>query len=188
VFDRKVLIALAISAVGAFFIPEVRDRIAEIGETKYFSYGQTSNSYEWRMMLWQSGLSWLSPVELIFGKGMSSFYTYSREFFALANGVSWGAHSVYVQLIFETGIIGALAFLYLFARIAYASRPQNGIPRRTALSILTLSLAYLCIAYSDNMLNYSAFNYYYFFIIGTALGPTVARATQNINKNQDGTH
>ena len=50
----------------------------------------------------------------VLGWGLDSYTTYSTTFFPLEYLKGYDAHNVYVQLAFETGVPGAVAFAAIF--------------------------------------------------------------------------
>ena len=108
----------------------------------------------------------MQPSNYLFGYGLEAFMYYSIDFFPLAGGMQRGAHNVFVQLFFDTGTIGLLCFIWLNAYLAYQFvkfYKTNPLMIFTAIIIIC---QYLIISYSDNMLSYLAFNWYFWFFLG----------------------
>lgn len=168
-FERKYFLYIVGAGMLAMLIPDVRDRVLEINSAKvYWNNNMPSNSYEWRKTIWREGLEFMSLSSYPLGYGSQSFAYYSREFFSLANGGNWGAHSVYVQWFFEAGIVGVLAVAWLYLRIGKLLRHGLAGDRLGTFVVLSVIIEYLVVCYSDNMLDYLAFNWYYWFVVGTA--------------------
>jgi len=175
-YERKFLIIVLAAPMFALLIPDVQERILDLQKGSDFGaggYGRL-NSYEWRKMIWTSAINWMSKSHYLFGYGLSSFIHYTPEF-ARANAFQMSkteinAHSVYVQLFFELGIVGVTSFFYLiFAHL----KTLLTIYKRDKLLIFTvivLLVEFLFEAYSDNMLDYLVFDWYLWFAVGLALG------------------
>lgn len=172
-FERKYLIYLAFSPVIALLIPSVRDRFLDLGSgNEYVQYAKL-NSFAWRLLLWESSIEWMTKVKSVFGYGLNSFKHYSPVFFPLAGNTHFGAHSTYVQWYFEAGIVGILSAIWMYARLFFTLKLGTGRDKlRTAISI-TLAIEYLFFAFSDNMLDYLAFNWYFWFFMGAACAVTM---------------
>ena len=112
-FERRLIPVLI--GVGAllFFVPAVQDRLLDLRDSRsYLLYSQL-NSYDWRLVLWRDAINTIQSADLLVGAGFGSFMPDSLSFFSLSNGVAFGAHSVYVQLLYETGLPGLLAFVLI---------------------------------------------------------------------------
>ncbi|CAA9892530.1 O-antigen ligase [Candidatus Methylobacter favarea] len=165
-YERRYLVLVIVSPIAAFFIPEVRDRIVDLTQgNEVVTYG-TLNSYAWRKYIWESGLNWMKPSHYFLGYGVEAFMHYSLVFFPLAGGIQRGAHNVYVQLFFDTGAIGLLSFIWLFGSVAYYLAKFYKTNKLMIFLAIMLLCQYALIAYSDNLLSYLAFNWYFWFIIG----------------------
>jgi O-antigen ligase len=131
------------------------------------------NSFAWRMLLWEYSLDWMSKANSIFGYGMNSFKHYSPLFFPLAGTTNFGAHNTYIQWYFEAGVVGLLAAAWMHFRIfitlkAGALKTMATEEKlRSAIAVM-LVIGYLFFAFSDNMLDYLSFNWYFWFFIGAA--------------------
>jgi O-antigen ligase len=181
-FERRYLVYLVSAAGLALLMPSVQDRIMDLATgNQYIQWGDL-NSFAWRQLLWRSALEWMEPIRYFFGYGLESFKFYSLVFFPLAGRTMWGAHSVYVELLFEMGIIGLLAYLWLFYRLYSAARLLASIDKLGAFVCIAVILQYLIISLSDNMLDYLAFNWYVFFLVGAAFAAVKARDTAAADK------
>jgi len=169
VFERKYLFYIAGAGLLALLIPDVRERLLELNAAKiYWSNNMPANSFEWRRMIWESGLNYMKPSAYLLGYGSQSFAWYSIDFFPLANGGNWGAHNVYVQWFFEAGAVGILCAAWLYFRLFAILK--NGLrgDRLGSMMVITVVVEYLVVSFSDNMLDYLAFNWYFWFVLGTA--------------------
>jgi O-antigen ligase len=165
-YERRYLFVLIGAACVALLIPEIRDRITDLGQGNEMAANQALNSYAWRKELWTSGLNWMEKSHYLFGYGLGSFNYYSITFFPLAAGKSWDSHSVYVQLMFEVGAIGFLAYILMLIRLG---RKIYEVWRRNSLVYfiaLLLLVEYALFSYSDNMLFYLSYNWYFWFVMG----------------------
>ncbi len=165
-YDRRLLFfVLIVAPCMSLFVPEIRDRLMDINiGGEYLQYGRL-DSYTWRKQLWQHSIEWMQPSRYLLGYGGNSFRYYSGLF----GGLGMDAHSVFIQLIFETGFIGLLAFSWALVMIAYRVIRNYVIDRIVRFTILQLLLQYVMFSYSDNMLDYLLYNWYLWFVIGAAL-------------------
>ena len=170
VFERRYLVYLIVAFVVALLIPSVQDRLLDLGAGNAYVQYAKLNSFAWRRLIWESSLQWMQPDHYFLGYGLNSFPYYSLIFFPLADptGTGAGAHSVYVQLLFETGAAGLLAFLWLFGRVLWFLKPMLSLDSLAAFVSIGSIIAYLIISFSDNMLAYLAFNWYFWFMVGAA--------------------
>jgi O-antigen ligase len=126
-------------------------------------------------MIWQAGLGWMQWEYYPFGYGLGTFQHHSLEFFQFANGVAWGAHNVYVQWFFETGVVGVACAAWLYYRLLNQVRTRIKEDKLGTVMVLAVVVEYLVVSYSDNMLDYLPFNWYYWFLLGTACSIVAAR-------------
>lgn len=165
-YERKYLLLVIAAPFAALLIPEMRDRIIDLAQgNEVVTYG-TLNSYAWRKYIWESGLGWMRPSHYLQGYGLEAFMHYSLDFFPLAGGEQRGAHSVYVQLFFDIGTLGLLSFVWLYASLAFHLTKFYKENKLMIFSAVLLIGQYAMIAYSDNMLSYLAFNWYFWFVLG----------------------
>jgi hypothetical protein len=71
-----------------------------------------------------------------------------------------------VQLIFDTGVIGLLTFVWLYGSLTFRLAQFYKTNKLMIFSAIMLLWQYAMIAYSDNMLSYLAFNWYFWFVLG----------------------
>lgn len=166
-YNRKLIFPLIFLFVVAALLPEVRSRLTELGDDRGYLVYSLLNSYEWRKMIWTEGLAWLPVVNYAMGKGAGAFFYHSSEFFSLSGGRKYGAHSVYVQTMFDQGIVGIVAFLIMLLgpiqRFFRCVRSDQGV---FAFFGLLLMLAYMLVCYSDNVMRYLVYNIYSWFLVG----------------------
>lgn len=172
IFDRRFLFYMVGMGVMALFIPGVGDRILDLGQGNEVATYATLNSFAWRVYLWQSALAWMSPINYVWGQGLQTFYENSMIFFPLAGTTKWGAHSVYMQLLFELGAIGLLAFVWQAFSVIKQLLSLVKIDKLAAFSLILILVNFLICSISDNMFYYLSYNWYLWFVIGAgcALG------------------
>lgn len=167
-FERRYLLYLACAPIVALLIPTIRDRLLDLQQGNQMGRYTQLNSFAWRQLLWQHALDWMALSKSAFGYGLNSFKYYSPTFFPLAGGTHFGAHSTYVQWFFETGVVGVLAAAWMYVRLFFTLLLGIRENRMSTIIVITLFVEYLFFAFSDNMLDYLAFNWYYWFFIGAA--------------------
>ncbi|MRW93573.1 hypothetical protein GJ699_26630, partial [Duganella sp. FT80W] len=164
--DRRLLLPVLLAPALLVLNDDVRARLTDIAAGAYDNEGQL-NSYAWRVLLWRAGLRWMDGQHWLYGYGLEAFRDYSPRFFPLPGQDSWDPHNVYIQLYFETGLIGLAAYGWLFLRLL--PRLWRVAPSWPAAVIaLAMVLAYLLTSWSDNMLYYLSFNWYFWFFVGSA--------------------
>jgi O-antigen ligase len=180
--ERRYLVYLLATSALALLIPEVRERILDAFDpTSYWT--SQYNSYEWRKDLWRSAWNWMSLGSMPFGYGLASFQHYSPQFLTShlwpTNGViEYGAHSLYVQWFFETGVVGVLAAAWLYFRLLRILAAGLKEDRLQTIIILALVCGYLVASYSDNMLSYLPVNWCFWFLLGSACAVLLRRNNQ----------
>jgi O-antigen ligase len=138
----------------------------EIESLKELNESNLLNSFAWRQALWGSALPVIveSPV---LGHGLQSFKPSTSEFFPTAGLDGTDAHNLYLQILFEMGGIGILAFGWLmFCLVQLISKGLRYDPRGLIVVLASLA-AYLLESYADNMIFYLSFNWYFMFALGT---------------------
>lgn len=166
IYERKYLIWIFLASVVGFMIPEVRDRITDLAQGNEVINYSKLNSYAWRKMIWTQGLLWMEKSHYPIGYGLESFIHYSTSFFTMSGGVNMGAHSVYVQLLFETGILGLGAFVWLHVKFGLLLKPYYQANKLMIFTAIMFLLEFALNSYSDNMLAYLSFNWYLWFVLG----------------------
>jgi O-antigen ligase len=164
-FERKFIIYMIIGLFLSLLIPEVRERLLDLEAGNHAAVGEKLNSYAWRLVLWKSSFVWIEKNP-IFGYGLETFSHYSPEFFRLER-VGYDAHNVYVQTTFELGLIGLISYVLIF--INSLLKVLYLMSHDMAIGIITATLigGYMMVAYSDNMQYYLAFNWYFWFYLGS---------------------
>src|SRR5271170_432103 len=95
----------------SLLIPTVKERVLTVISDKQVTNYQGINSMEWRLRVWQSSLPLIEERPLQ-GYGLTSFKPMSEQFSDI--GRNNGAHNAYIEVLFETGIIGLISFIFLF--------------------------------------------------------------------------
>jgi O-antigen ligase len=166
VYDKRVLIfALVLPLILVPSIPAVRERLVDLmSGNHYVGWVDKVNAFAWRSILWGDAFDWIRK-RAFFGYGLYSFPYYSPQFFPLSTkGVD--AHNVYVQLLFETGVAGLLSYVWVFWRSAtWVGRFWKQDRRGIAMTVGIIG-AYLISCWSDNLLEYVSFDWFFWFTIG----------------------
>jgi O-antigen ligase len=164
--DKRVLVLTFVLPFCALLVPAVRERLADL-ETgnQYVGWVQDVNAYAWRKLLWQKASAYIAQRPL-FGYGLYSFPYYSPTFFPLETERGVDAHNVYIQLLFETGILGLLSYLWIFARKTQILLRYWVLDRPAMAMSTTMLCVYLITCYSDNLLEYVSYGWYYWFTFG----------------------
>ena len=145
----------------ALSVPSIRERVFDaIGPG-----AAEGNSFSWRLELWRSRLSQVKET-LLFGNGLASFESVSES-------EGFGAHNTYLQVVFETGIIGIAAYLGIYLKLlrAFYTKARNTFAHlsteHTILFCYTVS--YAIASFGDNMLYYLPLNWYVWFFMGVII-------------------
>ena len=174
-FERRYLLYLVLVPAVAMLVPSVRDRVLDLGGgNEMFQYAKL-NSFAWRLQIWEYGLRWIRPENLPLGYGLGAFKHFATTFFPYSGGVNYGAHNIYVQILFELGAIGLACFAWLFARLLGTVRRMAAVDRLGGFVAMALVLEYLIVSASDNILSYLAFNWYVWFVLGAACAVALCR-------------
>jgi putative inorganic carbon (HCO3(-)) transporter len=72
-------------------------------------------------------------------------------------------------------VIGLLCVAWLYFRIFSLLKAGMKQDKLGTVIVITIVAEYLLVAYSDNMLDYLTFNWYFWFVVGTACSIVVAR-------------
>jgi putative inorganic carbon (HCO3(-)) transporter len=163
-FNRRLLLLLPFTPL-VLLSSEVRERLLDIGTpTEYIGDGVNANSLVWRQVLWESAYSWFREAPLL-GYGIDSFHIYSPRFFAW-EAVGYHSHNVYVQVAFELGVIGLFFFVMILLRLAWIAWRRRQFAHEESGILISLVVFYAVICYSDNILYYLSFNWYFWFLVG----------------------
>lgn len=173
--ERKYLFIVILAPFVALLIPEVQERVLDLTSDNDFGssgYGRL-NSYAWRLKIWSDSLAWMSKTHYLTGYGLYSFIHHSTSF-AMANAFQKqdfdiNAHNIYVQLFFELGIFGLLAFLYLMFEVFKKLLRVYKFNRLLVFTVIVMLLEFAFMGYADNLLDYLVFNWYLWFTLGLTI-------------------
>lgn len=170
--DRRLLLACIAVPPFLLLLPDVRDRIKDLCYGTGSDSASRLNSFAWRLKLWKAGFEAALRENFLFGHGLGSFKILSTRFFISDAGV--GAHNVYLEILFETGLAGFTAFLAIFASSGaklFAAFKKTALGPWSAVYAAALAYlaSYLFACAGDNMLYYLSFNWYCWFFLGVML-------------------
>lgn len=166
VFERKLIPLLILGGAIALTLPPVRERLFDLKDQRDYLIYAKLDSYAWRKLIWTQGLHYLHTSQYVLGKGVMSFFDDSLHFFTLAGGEKRYPHSIYVQLIYENGLIGLGIYLGLLATITLKFMRALKHNRSVAVTGVMLTFLYATVCYSDNVLDYLVFNIYIWITLG----------------------
>ncbi len=164
--EKRYLVLAVLAPMLLLLHPDMRGRILEIVQGTSTTAGGYVNSFSWRTELWKETFGEIIKRP-IFGYGLASFMDLSRNFSSERSSV--GAHNIFVQLWFETGIIGLLAYLAIHGKMLFIFLKNRMGDRQWSVSCavgIGLILGYLLAGYSDNLQNYLSFNWYWWLFLG----------------------
>jgi putative inorganic carbon (HCO3(-)) transporter len=173
--DRRYLLLLLLLPM-LLLVPAVSDRLDDLGRGTEYKGGfqseaDTVNSFAWRTLMWQSALEDAADTPL-FGKGLASFGLNALRFFPMADpngGYSIkgiGAHSVYVQAGYETGLVGLACYLSIYFRLISRARRYFRRDPGGTLMLISIILCYMSECFSDNIFEYGSLNLYFWGLLG----------------------
>jgi len=166
IHDRRVLVLSLALPILALALPPVRDRLIALGSgNEYVGWAQNVNPYAWRQILWQRAFP-LILQRPIFGHGLYSFPYYSPTFFPLESSRGVDAHNIYIQLLFETGFLGLACYLWIFWRKLTFLLRYWAFDWRGITMVAAMVGVYLIIGYSDNLLEYVSYCWFFWFTLG----------------------
>lgn len=162
--DRRYLVPLFVIPLAGLLIPSVGDRMLEVLSPST-GLSNRLDSFAWRVSLWKSALPlvWHSPFV---GHGLASFQPLSSTFSKIVVKGGSPAHNVFMELAFEIGIPGLIAYLSIHGALlnSFIKNRKNDI----RFLVVSLIASYCVISFADNLLYYLAFNWYYWFFVGLA--------------------
>jgi O-antigen ligase len=168
--EKKYLFIVLLLTGALMMTPQVQERMSGLFSKSPSRLESNKNSFAWRMRLWGASMP-LIKDRPVFGRGLGSFRIMAPEFFGGPRSGTL-SHNVYVQLLFETGLVGLVGYLGFFLNlmfIFYAKIRDKTKELSVASAILfSYLIGYLVVCYSDNVLEYVTFNWYYFFFLGLA--------------------
>lgn len=186
IYERKYLVWIGLSLLASLMVPEIRDRILDLGQGNEVINYSKLNSFAWRKQIWHDGLNWMKPSHYFFGYGLGAFKYYTASFFTMWAGKNMDAHSVYVQLFFDVGAAGLAAYFWLNIKLAKLLLPFYKTNKLMIFSVLMFLLEYAMYSFSDNMLFYLSFDWYFWFVLGAVYAVNYSKKV-NAEQTSNGT-
>jgi O-antigen ligase len=168
--DRR-WFSLVVVLPAALLIPGIEGRITELDAGNIDMGFEQLNSFAWREVLWDNTLQWMANnPSILFGHGLDLYESYLPLFFPRGtHETGVGAHNALLQIYFEMGLIGLAAFLSIFIVTFAQLRRVYRHDRDGAIVMAILCISYLTVCYSDNLLGYLQFEWFFWFVLGTML-------------------
>lgn len=167
-FERRYLLYLLAGCCLALLVEPIRDRIIDLSAPEVVTSQTKLDSFRWRVELWTAALEWMEIKRALFGYGIGAFSENAPVFFARGDGIHWDAHNVYVQWLFDVGLLGLAAYVWIHGRLLYLLRRLSQVDRMLRFIVMVTVISYLTVSFSDNMMFYLAFNWYYWLFLGAA--------------------
>ncbi len=170
--DRRVFAGLILAPVLLAANPSLFERLTEVtNETAVESLSQLNestrlNSYAWRQALWESAIPQIQETPLM-GHGLETFKSSTPSFFPLIGPEGIDGHNFYLQAAFEMGLVGLFAILWLLRSVAWQILKGRRRDPTGTLIMSFILIGYALECFSDNMQFYLAFNWYFWFSMGT---------------------
>ncbi len=152
------------------FIPGVEERVLNVSWYDG-DYRHSLDSFAWRQLLWENALQWMAAnPSLLLGNGLNSFVHYVPAFFPYAREANdeagVGPHNVFLQIYFEMGVLGVLSFGWLFLSLFWKLKDGYRSDPRGTLIMSAFAASYLVECYSDNVIDYLVYQWFFWFIMG----------------------
>lgn len=171
-YYRKLLLSGLIGVlIVVLAVPSVTQRFADLGTPETLALQGTasgptsalgaSNSFQWRLILWNDTLSFAAASPWV-GNGLGSFPNLAATKLI---GMRMAAHNDYLRILIEMGVVGLLVFLWLHFRMlqgawrVYRHR-RPGWQSKFAIAFVGLYLAILLISFFDNVLSFHTVGWY----------------------------
>jgi O-antigen ligase len=175
VIDRRWLLPM-LSLPVALFIPGVSERISDLDSGTIDAGYEGLNAFAWRQALWNATLGWMAANPPgIFGHGLATYPSYVPLFFWRGEGQEqqeFGAHNAFLQIYFEMGVGGLTSFLLLMATIAFKLIYRFREDFAGSFAMLMMCVGYMIVCYSDNLLDYLQFEWFFWFTLGSVCAST----------------
>ena len=157
-YRRLFLIGVVVGLFLIFAVPAVQSRLK--GE-------MATDSFEWRLKVWNASLTILKNPTLI-GSGLDTSPILVNN--VLVNVIA-PPHNEYFRTMIETGIIGFLVFLLLQAALLYQgwiafSTSLSKSTKVLGLTLLAVTVGGMIISLSDNYFDYVAPQWFNWTIVG----------------------
>ncbi len=164
--ERRFLIYMTAALPTMLLWPPIQERLAEAVFGMQTRANDQMTSYAWRVEMWRAAIPWIQE-RWLWGWGLDSYTDYSMIFFLLEYKRAFDAHNVFIQLAFEIGLPGVIAFIAIFFWLIAAALRAFPHARLESVLICSLCVAFLMMSYSDNVHRYLVSNWYFFFMLGT---------------------
>jgi len=158
----------------ALLIPGVAERLSDLDSGTVDAGYEQLNSFAWRRVLWNDTLEWMAAnPSSIFGHGLDAYQSYVPMFFSRGEGqVGVGPHNAFLQIYFEMGVVGLTSFLLIVAAIAFKLIYRSRADFAGSFVMLTMCVGYMVVFYSDNLLDYLQFQWFFWFTLGSVCAST----------------
>lgn len=163
--ERRYIIYLAVLGCLAMLIPAIQDRVFDLFTGNTVTEGEALNSLAWREVVWTASWDYILDKP-IFGHGYNTFSYYFLDFFPLEESKGFDAHNAYVQIAFDMGFFGVFGYLILFILNLKKILLLFKFDKPGCAILGGLMLSYMLVSYSDNMLFYLSYNWYFWFLFG----------------------
>jgi putative inorganic carbon (hco3(-)) transporter len=170
-FDRRLLAAIVVLPILLSTDSIVGNRLSDLtrgGDIESFSQLNANNQWNslaWREALWRSALEVVAQRPIL-GHGLESFRPSTPDFFPLTGPEGVDAHNLYLQIVFEMGAMGLLAYLWLMGSLLWWIKKGAFEDPKGMVIVFSIIGTYLLESYADNMLYYLSFNWYFMFTMG----------------------
>lgn len=162
--SRRVLWLMGASILAAvLLVPSVGSRLSDLSQERTV-YGAPGNSLVWRFQYWQQALA--LQDDPVFGIGLRGIELEDEDAAA--------AHNDYVRLYVETGIVGLLAYLWLFVALYREAirtyrRAPPGVGRGLAVAFLATLTGIVILSMAANVVSQLVILWYFAAVIVLAL-------------------
>jgi O-antigen ligase len=138
-----------------------------------------------RNIFWNWMLTAMDDGHWIYGTGFGAWNILASE----KMGRYYQAHGEYMQVLFENGLMGLLAFLFPFAvlwRQLWQMRAKNrdALSRSLIVSSFAAIMIYLLTGITDNTFDYYTFGAYVFSILGLAFRSCKLESSYSLDKRR----
>lgn len=173
--DRRWLL-LIFMLPALLVIPGVSERIVDLTSGNVDAGYAQLNSYAWRREVWEAALDWMAAnPAMILGHGLGTFESYTPVFFgASPDDAGVGAHNAILEIYFEMGLAGICSYLSIFAAIFVQLSRRLRLDFAGTIVMFAYCAGYLIVCFSDNLLGYLQFQWFFWFSLGTMCASTRA--------------
>jgi O-antigen ligase len=163
---RRVGLGIAAATLGGLLFLYIgpSSRLGELSDAQY-NDADIDNSVDWRFANWKALISIWRDTAFLDGKGWASTFSEIQP-------LGRSPHSAYIQVLVETGLVGASLGILLLAAVANAVRRRFAANPAVGVALSAILITILVTASSSNWLNYSAPQYLSLLGIGVLMGAT----------------